>query len=522
MSDRSFTGQAASWQDFAGPNLGYVLELYERAQERPDSVDPEVRAWLAALGPPPQWTALSARPERLPEAADGLPAQAEARRLAAAMQLIRNLREYGHLEARVDPLGGEVPRQALLDPAACGLSDDDLRAIPAAWVWPEAPADVRTAREAVERLRHLYTGTLAFEFAHVHDIRERAWLTRMVESGALFPARSPEQDRALLRRLIQVESFERFLHRTFVGQKRFSIEGLDVLVPMLDELIEAGVRAGAKSILIGMAHRGRLNVLAHVLGKPYTAIFSEFHTSPNKELVPSEGSMGINYGWTGDVKYHLGAERTVHEGEVVEARLVLANNPSHLEFVNPVVEGFTRAAQDDRAQPGPPRHHPDRAMAVLVHGDAAFPGEGIVAETFNLSRLEGYQTGGTVHIIANNRLGFTAVEREGRSTRYASDLAKGFEVPIVHVSADDPEACLAAVRLAQAWRAQFGKDFLIDLIGYRRWGHNEADDPYMTQPLLYTRIERHPTVREQWERRLTERGVVTGQEVRRMEEEVQA
>ncbi|MBX5436237.1 MAG: 2-oxoglutarate dehydrogenase E1 component [Alicyclobacillaceae bacterium] len=524
MGDALTGRRAVTWQDFTGPNFAYLAELYDRWQADPNAVDPQVAAWLEQLGPPPAdaWS-----DERPPAARTGtggpaaVLAGADIGRIAGAMQLLRNLREYGHLEARIDPLAGEPERQPLLDPASYALSEEDLTAIPAQWVWREAPADVPTAREAVRRLRQLYTGTLAYEFAHVHNVQERAWLTRMVESGALLTRRSPDELRALLRRLIQVEDFERFLHRTFPGQKRFSIEGVDMLVPMLDELIERAVLAGARTVMIGMAHRGRLNVLAHVLGKPYAAIFAEFHASPNKELVPSEGSMGINYGWTGDVKYHLGAERTLREGEVVEARLVLANNPSHLEFVNPVVEGFARAAQDDRGQAGPPRHNPQRAMAVLVHGDAAFPGEGIVAETLNLSRLAGYQTGGTVHIIANNRLGFTAVEQEGRSTRYASDLAKGFEIPIVHVSADDPEACLAVVRLAQAYRQEFGKDFLIDLVGYRRWGHNEADDPVMTQPRMYSVIERHPTVRAQLEQRLLREGVVNPGDVERMKAEVE-
>src|SRR5690606_15777588 len=255
----------------------------------------------------------------------------------------------------------------------------------------------------------------------------------------------------LLERITQVESFEHFLQKTFVGQKRFSIEGVDALVPMLDELVVQTVISGTRNVMIGMAHRGRLNVLAHVLGKPYQTIFSEFHRAPNKELVPSEGSMGINYGWTGDVKYHLGANRSLTRGKTV-AKITLANNPSHLEFVNPVVAGFTRAAQDDRSEPGYPVQDIKKAMAVFVRGDAAFPGEGVVAETLNLSQLQGYKTGGSIHIIANTRIGFTTESYDSRSTLYASDLAKGYEIPIVHVNADDIEACIAAVRLALEYR----------------------------------------------------------------------
>ncbi|WP_188883495.1 2-oxoglutarate dehydrogenase E1 component, partial [Alicyclobacillus cellulosilyticus] len=477
----------------------------------------ETPVTLAAAGPAGGRRAAAGVAETAAAVAASLPGH----KLVAAHELLQSVREYGHLAARVNPLyppTEEVPR---ISRETYGLSEEDLAAMPAAALWPDAPADVKTGLDAYHRLLEVYTGPIAYEFAHVHEPDEREWLRRAVESGELWPRLSAEDKKALLYRLTEVEGFETFLHRTFVGQKRFSIEGVDMLVPMLDELIKRAVLSGTRNVMIGMAHRGRLNVLAHVLGKPFAKIFSEFHTAPNKELVPSEGSMGINYGWTGDVKYHLGASRTIGQGEVVQARLVLANNPSHLEFVNPVVEGFTRAAQDQRDRPGAPVQDLDAAMAILIHGDAAFPGEGIVAETLNLSRLPGYQTGGTVHIIANNLLGFTTPAEQGRSTRYASDLAKGFEIPIVHVNADDVEACLAAVRLAVAYRAQFHKDFLIDLIGYRRWGHNEMDDPVVTQPLLYERIHVHPRVREIYAQALIDAGVVTAEEVRQMEAKVQ-
>ncbi|MDQ0191222.1 2-oxoglutarate dehydrogenase E1 component [Alicyclobacillus cycloheptanicus] len=519
MSIQHFA-QVGSWEELAGPNLGYAIELYERFLANPAEVDPETQALFQRLGPPPvetysadqfsgQTTAVTATTE------PGM------RQVLAAQRLVRNLRAYGHLVARVNPLVDEVPNNPLLDPASYELTEADLAAIPAHWVWREAPTDVVTGLDAIRRLYAIYSGTIAYDFAHVHNSEEQQWLTQMAESEYFLKSIPRAQKQETLFRLVEVEAFERFLHRTFVGQKRFSIEGVDMLVPMLDALIQDAVGAGAKSVMMGMAHRGRLNVLAHILGKPYGKIFSEFHSAPNKELVPSEGSMGINYGWTGDVKYHLGASRAVHEGDVREVTLVMANNPSHLEFVNPVVEGFARAAQDDRSHPGEPDLDVDVSLAVLIHGDAAFPGEGVVAETLNMSRLRGYHTGGTIHIIANNQLGFTATEEEGRSTRYASDLAKGFEIPIVHVNADDPDACIAAVRMAHAYRKKFHKDFLIDLIGYRRWGHNEMDDPVMTQPTMYAKVSKHPTVRALYADTLVKNGIVAEQDLKAHEERTQ-
>ena len=224
---------------------------------------------------------------------------------------------------------------------------------------------------------------------------------------------------------MEVEGFEKFLHRTFVGQKRFSIEGVDALVPILDKIIAESVQSGSTNVNIAMAHRGRLNVLAHVLDKPYEMIFSEFQHSPNKDLVPSEGSIGVTFGWTGDVKYHLGLNRQITNENTKKVRITLANNPSHLEVVGPIVEGYSRAAQEDRTQKGYPQQDVSKSLAILIHGDAAFPGEGIVPETFNLSGLKGYQVGGAIHIIANNRIGFTTESEDSRSTRYSSDLAKG-------------------------------------------------------------------------------------------------
>jgi 2-oxoglutarate dehydrogenase E1 component len=293
----------------------------------------------------------------------------------------------------------------------------------------------------------------------------------------------------LLDRITQVEVFERFLHRTFAGKTRFSIEGLDMMVPILDEILCGAADSGTRNAVIGMAHRGRLNVLAHILQKPYAQILAEF-----KDPIAAQ-ALRIDLGWMGDVKYHAGARTATPRGHL---HVALAPNPSHLEFVNPVVVGMARAAGTIADRPGAPRFEGASTLPILIHGDAAFAGQGIVAETLNLSRLAGYDTDGTIHIIANNQIGFTATPGESYSTSYASGLARGFKIPIVHVNADDPAACLEAARLAWEYRARFRRDFLIDLVGYRRHGHNEGDEPAFTQPVMYRKISSHPTVRERF------------------------
>jgi 2-oxoglutarate dehydrogenase E1 component len=525
-----------SWDRFFGPNAGYAQELYERYLQDPSSVDEVTRAFFDRASPPPlpDLTAPTSPPAPLPRgegsqvtvAPAGELTDREIRLAVGTAKLARMIRTYGHLMAHLDPLGTPPPGSRMLTPAEHGLTDADLALLPASIIWPSGETHgARNALEAIGQLRAIYSGPLGYEFAHIQDEAERLWLHDSVESGDYFAPLDHDDQRELLRRLTGVEAFERYLHTTFIGQKRFSIEGSDMLVPMLDELIHDAAEVGAREVLIGMAHRGRLNVLAHVLGKPYAKIFSEFHTAPDKAMVPSEGSAGINYGWTGDVKYHLGARRTlrepVRESDLAQVALTLAHNPSHLEFVNPVVEGFTRAAQERRDERGAPRQNVDKALCVTIHGDAAFPGEGVVAETLNLSRLPGYQTGGTVHIIANNQIGFTTSAEQGRSTLYASDLAKGFEIPIIHVNADDPEACLKAVALAHAYRQRYHKDFLIDLVGYRRWGHNEGDEPAFTQPLLYARISDHPTARALYATTLEAAGVVSPDDVTAMRQAAQ-
>ncbi|MEX2614353.1 MAG: multifunctional oxoglutarate decarboxylase/oxoglutarate dehydrogenase thiamine pyrophosphate-binding subunit/dihydrolipoyllysine-residue succinyltransferase subunit, partial [Gaiellaceae bacterium] len=408
---------------------------------------------------------------------------------------------HGHLAARLDPLGSEP----LGDPA---LDESELEIPLPPEIQAQIPASLlgvhvagETLAEVLPRLREVYCGTIAYEIEHISDHAERAWLRRAIESGSFRQPLSAEQRRELLTRLAQVEAFEAYLRRAFIGQKQFSIEGLDVLVPMLDEAIELAAAGGAHEVVIGIAHRGRLNVLAHTVGRSYESILREFEGERTIDALVSDPEGG-----TGDVKYHLAASesRVTKAGEV---QVTLAANPSHLEAVAPVVEGLARAEQTDRSR-GAGVHDPTVALAVLIHGDASFAGQGVVAETFNLHSVEGYSTGGTLHVIANNQIGFTTDPMEGRSTRYSSDLAKGFDVPIVHVNADDPEAAVAATRLALAYREEFGHDLVIDLVGYRRFGHNEQDEAAYTQPLMAARIEGQAPVRESYAARLVADGVI--------------
>lgn len=499
---------------FYGPNLGLVMELYEKYVQDPNSVDEEMKRHFDQWGPPID------NQEKTSTNHLSLQSEVQVEKIIAAVTLVNKIRAYGHLAADIYPLKDHKREYELFDLTRFALTKEDLEKIPARLICPDAPNDITNGYEAVQYLKEIYTKTIAFEYYHVNDIKEKNWLQAKVESGSLKPACHKELKRKLLKRVIEVEEFESFLHRTYVGQKRFSIEGLDTMVPMIDEIISESVLKGAQNINIGMAHRGRLNVLAHVLEKPYEMIFAEFQHAPNKKLVPSEGSIGISFGWTGDVKYHLGLDRQIKSNNVSNVRLTLANNPSHLEFVGAVVEGFTRASQDDRTKPGYPEEDSNKSLAILIHGDAAFPGQGIVSETLNLTGLKGYRTGGTIHIIANNTIGFTTESSDSRSTRYASDLAKGFEIPIIHVNADDPEACIKAAKLAIEYREKFKKDFLIDLIGYRRYGHNEMDEPMTTNPLMYKLIHEHPTITKLYGEKLVAENVIGKEEIKALKEEV--
>ncbi|MRH45138.1 2-oxoglutarate dehydrogenase E1 component [Aquibacillus halophilus] len=493
------------WKNFHGPNMGYLEEQYETYLEDPEAVDVTLKEIFEEHGAP-EWIN-QAGVESKPAA--HTTSSKDIKKLTSAMKLVEAIRRYGHLEAYIYPVGADKVRKTpLVDPKTYGLTNSDLEAIPSSWIWEEAPEDVKTALDAVNLLKQNYAGTISFEYDHVNNDKERRWLQDKIDTGSYKVSFSEEEKKQLLQKLADVEGFENFLAKTFVAQKRFSIEGLEMMVPMLDRIVQNSFYDKTEEILMGMAHRGRLSVLTHILGKPFDKVFSEFHHSSDKELLPSAGSRSITYGWTGDVKYHFGAERRAGEEKPSPTRISLAHNPSHLEFVNPVVQGVTRAAQDYRFQAGKPKQNQDKALSIMIHGDAAFIGEGVVAETLNMSSLPGYHTGGTLHLIANNLVGFTTGQQQGRSTRYASDLAKGFEIPIIHVNADDPEACISAVMLAYEYRTKFHKDVLIDLVGYRRYGHNEMDEPRATQPHLYKDIDNHPTVTFLYAKKLQEQGII--------------
>jgi multifunctional 2-oxoglutarate metabolism enzyme len=365
-----------------------------------------------------------------------------------------------------------------------------------------------TFADALPHLQETYCGTIAYEIEHISDHEQRVWLRQAIESNLFRQPLAAEDKVKLLERLSQVEALESYLHKAFLGKKQFSIEGLDVTVPMLDEALDIAGRRGAREVVIGMAHRGRLNVLAHTVGRPYEAILAEFE---GEQQAVKSSKIALPEGGTGDVKYHHGASGTYTTRSGKRLTVTLSPNPSHLEFVDPVVEGRARADQTSRKGRGI-AHDPSSVVPVLLHGDAAFPGQGTVAETLNMQSLRGYATGGTMHLIQNNQIGFTTEPSDARSTRYASDLAKGFDVPIIHVNADDVEASVAAIRLAMAFRDKFARDVVIDLIGYRRFGHNETDEPAYTQPAMYEKIKKHPPVRELYARRLTAEGTTTEKE----------
>ena len=501
--------------DVDGLNAGYASDLFEEYLENPDAVPSEWRRLFESGHS--EIVATHPGLARLLEAAgNGHPAPAPAApvepvsdellgAVAAAMALVKAHRMHGHLAAHLDPLGSEPPGDPALEPERLipKLTPELQARVPAAVLRMYVAGD--TLADALPRLSATYTGTIAYEIEHIADHEKRVWLRQAIESGKYRTPLSPEEKKVLLARLSRVEAFEQYLRRAFLGQKQFSIEGLDVMVPMLDEAIELAAENGAHEVVIGMAHRGRLNVLAHTLGLGYDSILREFEGERTIEAV-----VATDEGGTGDVKYHLGAAgaRSTPAGEIT---VTLAANPSHLEAVDPVVEGRARAEQTDRSTRFG-LHDPNVALPILIHGDASFPGQGGVAETLNLSALEGYSTGGTLHLIANNQVGFTTDPSEGRSTRYSSDLAKGFDVPIIHVNADDPEAAMSVVRLALAFRRRFESDVVIDLVGYRRHGHNEQDEAAYTQPLMTAQIAEHATVREQFAQRLVVEEVVTEEE----------
>ena len=434
--------------------------------------------------------------------------------VAAAMALVKAHRMHGHLAARLDPLGSEPLGDPALEELRLipPLTPELQERIPASLLGIHVPGE--TLKEALPNLHAVYGGTMAYEIEHLSDHGERVWLRQAIESSRYRQPLSRDERLRLLRSLGRAEGFEQYLRRSFLGQKQFSLEGLDAMVPMLDEAIELAAGAGAHEVVIGMAHRGRLNVLVHTVGLSYESVLREFEGERTIDAVVVNDEGG-----TGDVKYHLSATGTRKTGSG-EVTITLAPNPSHLEAVDPVVEGWTRAEQTDRSGAAG-IHDPSVALPILIHGDASFAGQGVVAETLNLSSLDGYTTGGTLHLIANNQVGFTTNPTEGRSTRYSSDLAKGFDIPIVHVNANDPEAAIAAIRLALAYRQEFGHDIVVDLVGYRRFGHNEQDEAAYTQPLMVAQIAEQPPVGQLYAAQLVGEGVLGEDEAKGLFDEVQ-
>ena len=475
-------------------NDGYIAEVYESYRRDPALVDESWRQFFRTA-------------ESLAGVTGGGRADDELlRKTAGAAALVDAIRQYGHLAVQLDPLGSPPPGSAKLTAEFHGLTEDELADVPATALGDESG----TAADVVARLRGVYCGAFGLEFAQVGSDEERAWFRREMEQGSLTRPLTNEEKTAVLRRLTEVDGLERFFAFRYQGYKRFSIEGTDALVPMLDETISLAAANGAREVVIGMAHRGRLNVLTNIMGMSYAEMFGEFEGRAGEASADSS---------TGDVKYHLGyvGERKVGDATV---KLELAPNPSHLEIVNPVMSGMTRAKQRVAITPEGVDRDEQLVLPVCIHGDSSFPGEGVVLESFNLSQLRGYRVGGTLHVIVNNQVGFTTDPSDARSTRYASDPAKGYAVPVMHVNADDAEACLATVRLALAYRDTFAKDVLIDLVGYRRWGHNEGDEPAFTQPKLYDLVRSHPTPREVWGARLVRERVLTDADVKRVDKEI--
>src|SRR6266436_3221279 len=524
-----------------GGNADYIENLYARYETDPAAVDAEWRAFFASLkdaradvitsahGPSwqrPDWPA-PARSE-LVSALDGdwgelqrsLGDKVKTRAQAAgvdvsaaevqqatrdsirALMLIRAYRARGHFYADLDPLGLEPHHdEEDLNPRSYGFTEADYdRKI---FLDRVLGLEFGTLREILAILRRTYCQTLGVEFMHISDPAQKGWIQARIEGPDKEITFTREGKRAILNKLIEVEGFEKFCDLKFTGTKRFGLDGAESMIPALEQIIKRGGALGVKEIIIGMAHRGRLNVLAQVMGKPHRAIFHEFKggsSTPNEV----EGS--------GDVKYHLGASSD-REFDGNRVHLSLTANPSHLEIVNPVVLGKVRAKQD---QLGATREDRTMAMPLLISGDAAFAGQGVIAECFGLSGLRGYRTGGSVHFIVNNQIGFTTYPRYSRSSPYPSDVAKMIEAPIFHANGDDPEAVVYAAKVATEFRQKFQVPVVVDMFCYRRHGHNEGDEPMFTQPLMYKAINSHPTTLDIYAKRLAAEGVVTEGEVEKM------
>src|SRR5216110_2934264 len=477
----------------ARANLELIEENYRRWQRNPQSVDSGWSAFFEGfeLGNLPQRdgaTAAAAREAALQTRVDGL---------------IYAYCSLGHTIARVDPLAETRPQNPLLSLREFGFSDADLDLrVSSKFFLDNRPM---TLREMVSGLERIYADSIGSEFMHIQDPRVRDWIRKRLETRPHKHSTPRAVQLALLRALLEAESFEIFLHTRYVGQKRFSLQGSETLMVALETILHKCPEGGVEEICMGMAHRGRLNVLANFLRKSLKVIFTEFSENYVPELVAGDG----------DVKYHLGYRtvRKLSSGAQIEIRL--SANPSHLEAVGPVVEGTARARQRIRGD----TEHRRKVLPLLLHGDAAFAGQGIVAETLNMSQLHGYGTGSTVHVVVNNQIGFTTIPEDARSSMYATDIAKMIEVPIFHVNGDDPLACMQVSQLALDFRQEFGRDIVIDMYCYRRFGHNEGDEPAFTQPDLYAKIDKHPSVAQLYKRELLESGALTDDDAASLETE---
>lgn len=498
-----------------GANAAYIEAFYERFLEDPESVDPSWRAYFRLIQDQnapretphseviARFERLAREPRRVVAAEAGFDARA-AEKQAAVLRLINYYRVRGHQAAKLDPLGlTPIPRVPDLDPAFHGLGPEDMDTVFNTGTLA-AGQDRLPLKEIIRIVRAVYTDTIGAEYMYLTETEQKRWIQRRLEPAAFQPKLTAERKLEVLKQLVAAEGLERYLHKKYVGQKRFSLEGGDALIPALDEVLHACAARDVEEIVIGMAHRGRLNVLVNILGKSPKDLFAEFEGKYSEEDLKKAG----------DVKYHMGFSTDVEVGGK-RLHLVLAFNPSHLEIVNPVVEGSVKARQTRRND-----EIGQKIVPVLIHGDAAFAGQGVVMETLQLSEASGYATGGTLHIIVNNQIGFTTPNpieakprQEARTSRYCTDLAKMLEAPVFHVNGDDPEAVVFVTRLAMDFRNEFHKDVIVDICCYRRWGHNEADEPSVTSPLMYEAVKHHPTPLAIYARKLEEEGVLPKGEV---------
>ena len=487
-------------------NAALLDETYARWQQDPASVDDKWAAFFEgfALGcaQPPR----PAGSNGTAPAADGKTSAADLDRQTRVDELVQTYRSLGHTLAKLDPLDNQKAAQPLLALEAFGFGEGDLdRAVSSHYFMGGKSMRLR---EMITTLQRVYTGKIGVEFMHIASTKVRNWVRDRMEAWPETPAPEPAVQRTLLGYLLAAEAFERFLHTRYVGQKRFSLEGGETLMPLLETILQRAVNLGVRELVMGMAHRGRLNVLANFLKKPVGMIFTEFSENYTPDLVSGDG----------DVKYHLGYESTRQLGDGREVGIRLASNPSHLEFVDPVVEGKARARQrilEDTAER-------KLVLPLLIHGDAAFAGQGIVAETLNMSQLPGYSTGGTVHVIINNQIGFTTLPADARSSLYCTDVAKMVDAPVFHVNGDDPEAVCFVGALAAEFRQEFKRDVIIDMYCYRRYGHNEGDEPNYTQPDLYAQIAKQPSVATLYRDKLVTGGRVSKEDAASLLKEYEA